>query len=299
VLFKQSSRAVVQVVIRDRNGKTMGSGSGFLVSQRGLIATNHHVIAKAHSAYVIFGDNTKASVLGAAAVDADSDLAILKVAGQTSMQPLEFAGNELPPVGVKVYAIGNPLGLANVLSDGLVSGHQPKNPRLTVILTTAPISPGSSGGPLLTADGKVVGVTTGMFKGGQNLNIAVPISRVAKLLSRSMDGGQPMQFPLTAQATEIQTAPSAPVLLSFDERSKCTLKLGASSNQLVVFNGTENWTITKVVVGIRTARWTRNYAVSVMVEPLAEQSYPLDFDEPDLAILAVNAKSMTGVSARR
>src|SRR5581483_9845488 len=107
-------------------------------------------------------------------------------------------------VGAKVYAIGNPLGqFANTLSDGLVSGHRergtvPHFPNLpTMIQTTAPISHGSSGGPLVGADGRVVGVTTLTWEddGGRNVNFAVPAAHVARLLRQCEAGGPLTRLP--------------------------------------------------------------------------------------------------------
>jgi S1-C subfamily serine protease/cytochrome c-type biogenesis protein CcmH/NrfG len=206
-IFRRTSPAVVQVVVQDRQGRTIGSGSGFLVSKKGLIATNYHVIEKAHTADVFLADQRKLSVVGAAAFDQEADLAIIKVAGQIGAQPLELAGDDLPPVGAKVYAIGSPLGdFANTLSDGLVSGHRetgtiPHFPRMpAMIQTTAPISHGSSGGPLLRSDGKVVGLMTLTFSSeGENLNFAVPASHVARLLLRCEGEGQLTRFPLSRQ----------------------------------------------------------------------------------------------------
>ena len=201
VLFVRVSPAVVQVVIHDRQARQIGNGSGFLASKKGLIATNYHVIEKAHTAYVVFADETKLPVLGVAARDEEADIAIIVVAGPLSAQPLQLAEFDLP-IGAKVYAIGNPLGLANTLSDGLISGHRELD-GIGVIQTTAPISPGSSGGPLLGTDGKVVGVTTSGFKGGQNLNFAVPASHVARLLHQYEDGVQLTQFPLVRQSKAV------------------------------------------------------------------------------------------------
>src|SRR5262249_43232002 len=138
------------------------------------------------------------SVVGAAALDQRVDIAIIKVGwwtGQSSARYLDLAEAEVPPIGTKVYAIGNPKGFANTLSDGLVSGHRSLD-RIAMIQTTAPISPGSSGGPLLGPDAKVVGVTTAIFKGGQNLNFAVPVSHVAKLLVQCEGQGQLTPLPL-------------------------------------------------------------------------------------------------------
>jgi Flp pilus assembly protein TadD len=87
-------------------------------------------------------------------------------------------------VGTTVYAIGHPLGLRNVLSEGLVSGLGDPGRGQHFIQTTAAISPGSSGGPLMTADGVVVGVTTATVRDAQNLNFAMPASRIRALLAQ-------------------------------------------------------------------------------------------------------------------
>jgi Tfp pilus assembly protein PilF len=175
-----------------------------LVDRNGLFVTNYHVIKNAHTAYVVLADETKLLVMGVAALDKKADLAILKVAEKLVAQPLELAGPEVPPVGTKVFAIGNPRGLANTMSDGMVSGHREPDAiadflKIALIQTTAPTSPGSSGGPLLAANGKVVGVTTGSRIDGQNLNFAIPVSHVARLLARCESEGQLTQFPLNRQ----------------------------------------------------------------------------------------------------
>ena len=164
-IFTQASPAVVKIVMQDADGIRIGQGSGFLVDERGLVATNYHVVQKVHSAYVVLPDDTNVAVLGVTALDKAVDIAIVRLAHGIEARPLELAPFELLPIGTKVYAIGNPLGLSNTLSDGIVSGFR-KLARFPVIQTTAPISPGSSGGPLLRADGKVAGVTTFVFKEG-------------------------------------------------------------------------------------------------------------------------------------
>jgi hypothetical protein len=190
----------VQITVQDRQGRAVKAGSGFLVSKTGLVATNYHVIEDAHSADVIVGKKTLV-VSGALALDQEADLAILSVAGQIEARPLELA-DRLPPVGAKVYAIGNPNQLTNTLSEGLVSGHREID-RVSFIQTTAPISPGSSGGPLLDASGKVVGVTTWSWRESQNINFVVPSSEVTRLLLRCDRDDAPLtRFPLVQQQPE-------------------------------------------------------------------------------------------------
>jgi S1-C subfamily serine protease len=186
-IYARKSPSVVQVVARDEHDRVIKRGSGFLVSTKGLIATNHHVVEGAHTACVILVDEAELPVMGVAAFDEDADIAIIKVANGLTVRPLELSSGNLPAVGVKVYAIGNPLGLANSFSDGLVSGHREID-HVTWIQTTTPISPGSSGGPLLCTDGQVVGVTTFKFRDGENLNFAVSSTHVAKMLLRCEDG---------------------------------------------------------------------------------------------------------------
>ncbi len=185
---------MVQVVVQDAEGRRAGSGTGFLVSKNGLIATNYHVIENAHSAFIILADETRLAVSGVAARDEKADIAILSVPYKVVSEPIELSTIEAP-IGSKVYAIGNPLGLSNSLSDGIVSGYR-ESEGIRVIQTTAPISPGSSGGPLLSADGRVIGVTTFVFKGGQNLNFAVTNFHLKQQILKSNDRIEDAHFPL-------------------------------------------------------------------------------------------------------
>jgi tetratricopeptide (TPR) repeat protein len=117
----------------------MGQGSGFLVSEDGLVATNHHVIQNAYFAHVCFPDGSKYPVEGVAASQSSSDLALLKIRGE-KFPKLSLGEDALPAVGTKVYAIGNPQGLTNSLSDGLVSGQRQLDDNLTYIQTTPALS---------------------------------------------------------------------------------------------------------------------------------------------------------------
>jgi S1-C subfamily serine protease len=204
-LFKRASPSVVTVVVEDAQGRK-GNGSGFVVNNRGMIATNHHVVRRAHSAYILLADKSRVPVLGALAVDEDADIAIIKVqADQLSVPPLRLGGDELPPVGSKTYAIGSPYGLVQTLTDGLISAHRDEGAlhggnRVRMIQMTTPISPGNSGGPLLSANGTVIGVNTLSKTGAQNVNFAVPVSEVTRLLKASEDDGVVTRFPLPPKA---------------------------------------------------------------------------------------------------
>ena len=188
VLFARNSPAVVRINVHDGSMKPIGHGSGFFVSADGLAITNYHVIDGAHYATVQRFDGRVLRVDGAAATDPAADLAVLKVVTDGEVMPaLPIGPDEPPRIGTTVYAIGHPLGLKNVLSEGLVSGLGDPEQGQHFLQTTAAISPGSSGGPLMTADGAVVGVTTATVRDAQNMNFAMPAARVRWLLGQARD----------------------------------------------------------------------------------------------------------------
>jgi S1-C subfamily serine protease/cytochrome c-type biogenesis protein CcmH/NrfG len=181
-LFAKAAPAVVRVEVRDAGFRRIGLGSAFFVSSDGLLVTNYHVIEGAKFASIRLGDKTTLFVEGIAAVNAKADLALLKVnvKGQSF---LTLDDGQQPKVGVKVYAIGTPQDLENTFSDGMVSGYRDID-GVTLMQISVPISHGSSGGPLLTGNGLVVGVTSGGWRGGQNLNYAIQSAQVAELIRR-------------------------------------------------------------------------------------------------------------------
>ena len=197
-VFEKASPAVVYIVVRDKDFKAIGLGSGFFVDAGGLIVTNYHVIKGAAFATARLSTGATLFVDGVVATDPTNDLALLKTTGKgfaflTLAQPdpgplkEEYTHEELirlslPKVGSSVYAIGNPRGLENTFSAGIVSGHRGVNQGKPILQVTTPISPGSSGGPLLNASGQVVGVTTAYLTSGQNLNFAVPRGAVRSLM---------------------------------------------------------------------------------------------------------------------
>jgi tetratricopeptide (TPR) repeat protein len=189
--------------VRDEKFKEIGLGSGFFVSSDGILVTNYHVVAKAGFATVVLPSEATLFVEGVLALDEQSDLAVLKVNGKDLPTLNLVARGEAPPIGARIYAIGNPVGLSNTLSDGLVSGLRTLEPGLAVLQMTAPISPGSSGGPVLDTSARVVGVATLASREGiQNLNFAVPAEKVHDILAKAREnkpvplrsaGGQPLR----------------------------------------------------------------------------------------------------------
>ncbi len=187
-IMRRSSNAVVQVVVSNQAGEELSLGSGFFVSADGEIITNYHVIEGAHSAIAKLANGSFFSVEGVLAADADRDLVLLKVGGRAHPF-LNLAPISGLQVGDHVVAIGSPLGFQGTVSDGIVSALRSETSSKNWIQTTAPVSHGNSGGPLLDMEGNVVGVITwGVdLQQGQNLNFAIPSDEVRSLLSRAAE----------------------------------------------------------------------------------------------------------------
>jgi S1-C subfamily serine protease len=175
-------------------------GSGFVVDESGLVITNYHVVEKAMWAHVIFQDKKESKVDGFLACAPGKDLALLKIDPAGRKLPMLRIAGAAPAKGEKVYAFGAPLGFSGSVSDGLVAAVRHADDMREIlgdelyvrlleydmdtdwIQTTAPISHGNSGGPLVNAQGEVVGVNTLAPPVGQNLNFAVSATHVRHLL---------------------------------------------------------------------------------------------------------------------
>jgi S1-C subfamily serine protease len=176
-IFAQASPSVVLIEVFDDEGHKRAFGSGFLVSSGGSVVTNYHVIRGAYSALVHFQDGASAPVLGVVGYDPSGDVAVVAVASTNGRPPLKIGNPSLLSVGDKVVAIGSPEGLQNTTSEGIVTAL-----RGPVIQMSTPISHGSSGGPVLSAHGDVVGIAVATVAAGENLNFAVPISWAASYI---------------------------------------------------------------------------------------------------------------------
>ena len=180
-IAKKALESTVYLEMQKPDG-TGSKGSGFFI-QPSYIATNYHVIEGATAAYVkLVGKQTTYQVESIAATDAEHDLAILKVSS-TNSTVLPLANSDKVEIGEAVYAVGNPQGfLEGTVSDGIISAIRGEGDNKWIQMT-APISPGSSGGPVLNAHGEVIGVSVGDID-GQNLNFAVPSNYLKALLHR-------------------------------------------------------------------------------------------------------------------
>jgi hypothetical protein len=169
----------VMITTQDQNGRPLAIGSG-LVLKPGFIISNFHVVEGSGAGFVkVIGDRSKYKILGIVAKDELRDLVILSVDG-IATEGATLSQRQTTEVGETVFAIGNPRGLEGTFSQGIVSSVRDLD-GLTLLQITAPISPGSSGGPIVDEKGEVVGVAVATFRGGQNLNFAIPVKYVAAL----------------------------------------------------------------------------------------------------------------------
>ena len=182
-IAKKAFGSTVLLVMEDANGQSLSLGSGFFVRD-GEIASNLHVVEGAVRGYAkLVGQKTKYDLEGITAVDPERDLVVLKIV-PTGSPVLSLGNSDAVQVGEFVYAVGNPQGLEGTFSQGIVSSiREVGTDKLLQI--TAPISPGSSGGPVLNSKGKVIGVSVATFRGGQNLNFAIPVNYLKMLLEKS------------------------------------------------------------------------------------------------------------------
>ena len=180
-LIKRIKPSVVIVFAYDDKGEFLQLGSGFFISQNGDIITNYHVLQGASSAEVKTSDDKTYPITYIVAEDERNDIIRLSVDIPSQyVHPLSLSAT-IPEVGERIIVYGSPLGLEKTVSDGIVSAIREVPGYGKIIQITAPISPGSSGSPVINMKGEVIGVATFQIVEGQNLNFAIPSERIASL----------------------------------------------------------------------------------------------------------------------
>jgi len=172
-----------------------GTGSGFIISSNGQILTNAHVVAGADTVSVTLKDGRtmQGKVLG---VDPVTDVAVIKING-SNLPAVRLGNSEQLKPGEWAIAIGNPLGLDNTVTTGIISAtgrtsSQVGVPdkRVSFIQTDAAINPGNSGGPLLNASGQVIGMNTAIIQGAQGIGFAIPINTAQRIATQLATTGK-------------------------------------------------------------------------------------------------------------
>ena len=182
-IAKQAFPSVVMLVMEDDNGQPLSLGSGFFVRDD-IIATNLHVVEGAAGGYAkIVSKKQKYDIAGYVAIDRKMDLVLLKI-NKVKAPAIALGDSSTIAVGDEIFAVGNPKGLEGTFSKGIISAIR-KIEEDNLLQITAPLSPGSSGGPILNIDGEVIGISVATFKGGQNLNFAIPVSYLSNLLTKT------------------------------------------------------------------------------------------------------------------
>ena len=180
----QTLNSTVSIFMLDNSSQLKSLGSGVIVAENQIV-TNYHVIDGAYSGYIKLNkEDSQYKIEGILNLDVKNDLALLKVS-EINSRRIELNESEVE-VGESIYAAGNPQGLTGTFSDGIVSGKRVIDGK-DLIQITAPISPGSSGGPVVNSTGKLIGISVGAYTSGQNLNFAIPAKYVSVLLATKKD----------------------------------------------------------------------------------------------------------------
>ena len=173
---------VVRLEVYDAAGERLGTGSGFALGDPAVLVTAAHVIVNMDHMTAWRDDGTSFRIDGALDADTDADVAICPLPEDADLPALTAAA-ALPGRGEDVLVIASQFGLTNLVSKGTLCGRW-ETENADWLLFSAPVSGGSSGGPLFNDAGEVVGVVTGTYEKGQNLNLAAPLDRALALMER-------------------------------------------------------------------------------------------------------------------
>ena len=198
---------------RIRRYPTQGQGSGVIVSEEGHVVTNHHVIAGQQQIRVTLhgGKTHPARLIGE---DTLLDIAVIKIEGEGPFQPLKLGDSSEVQVGQLVFAIGNPFGLGETVTQGIVSAKERSlsDNQRDLFQTDAAINPGNSGGPLVNLRGEIIGINVAIFTpdrenpGFQGVGFSIPANDVRDTLFQILERGRPVRGFLGVQVRDLDPA---------------------------------------------------------------------------------------------
>lgn len=198
---------------RVRSYPTQGQGSGVIVSKEGHVVTNHHVIAGQQQIRVTLhgGKTHPARLIGE---DTLLDIAVIKIEGDGPFQPLKLGDSSQVQVGQLVFAIGNPFGLGETVTQGIISAKERSlsDNQRDLFQTDAAINPGNSGGPLVNLRGEIIGINVAIFTpdrenpGFQGVGFSIPANDVRDTLFQILERGRPVRGFLGVQVRDLDPA---------------------------------------------------------------------------------------------
>ena len=246
-----------------------GTGSGFLIDREGLIVTNNHVVAEAANGSrirVLYSDGRRVNAV-LVGRSPSYDIAVIKASGAASVQPLELGDSDNVQVGEQVIAVGSPLGLSGTVTEGIVSAQNrpvvvtettdadAPSAYIDAIQTDAPINPGSSGGPLVDAGARVIGVNSAILTFGSSrsigLGFAIPINQVATIADLLIKKGK-ATYPVIG--ANVQDAAAGVELTAVDGQGPA-YKAGLRVKDVITkVDGHQVDTMEEMIVDIRIRR---------------------------------------------
>ena len=181
-MLAHASSAVVTIHAEKNRGASQGSG--FIVDPDGTIVTAHHVVAGATRVVVVLSSGAELEVSGVLAADRAHDVVLLRVSARDELQAVTLGDSDVMRRGDRVFVLGSPQGLELTATDGIVSAPVRRSPSGRESLqVTAPIFGGSSGGPVLSEQGQVIGMARSFHRDAHSLTFATPINVVKPLLA--------------------------------------------------------------------------------------------------------------------
>lgn len=224
-----------------RRPDAQSRGSGVIIEAHGLVLTNEHVIAGASDVTVILSDRRtfRAEVIGA---DSSFDIAVLQMIHAKDLPTVEVGTSEDLMIGEPVVAIGNPFGLANSVTTGVVSAlHRVIEAEDRVyedfVQTDAAINPGNSGGALLNIEGRLIGINTAIYSSGTNIGFAIPIDKAMAVVGEVLQYGE-VRPAFTGLIVDPRSGPGARISVVLDDSPAAEAGLRAGDT-IVDFGGQE------------------------------------------------------------
>jgi len=208
-IVSHTKQSIIEIGNLDRYGKLSSVGTGFFVSSDGFAITNYHVIKGASQIIGLSTNGANYIFEKVVFVAPGADLAVLKFLA-VDVPYLRLGNSKAAVEGQHILVIGNPNGLQGTVSDGLISAFREDRSYMQI---TAPISPGSSGSPVLDEEGKVIGVAVSQIVEGQNLNFAIPVEKLTEAWSakKSSPGPEVALSPPTTTNEPVPTPNSTPL----------------------------------------------------------------------------------------